>query len=152
MPTCLQIASFASLDHEQLDGFDYVVIGLYLAAMLALGAVLSTQIRAFKDYFLAGGALTTPLLICTLVSSYYGIEVTFGTSESGFYYGVVAWFWYSLPYYFFFAFAALVIAPRLKRYEARDALIQRGAPVDEKRLRTEFADRFVTEDLSLIHI
>ena len=116
MPTCLQIASFALLDHAQLDGLDFVVIGLYLAAMLALGAVLSTQIRAFKDYFLAGGALTTPLLICTLVSSYYGIEVTFGTSESGFYYGVVAWFWYSLPYYFFIAFAALVIAPRLKRY------------------------------------
>jgi ATP-dependent helicase HrpB len=32
------------------------------------------------------------------------------------------------------------------RHEARDALIQRGAPVDEKRLRAEFADRFVTED------
>ena len=42
--------------------------------------------------------------------------MTFGTSESGFYYGVVAWFWYSLPYYFFIAFAALVIAPRLKRH------------------------------------
>lgn len=106
----------ALLNHAQLDRLDYVVIGLYLAAMLALGAVLSTRIQAFKDYFLAGGALTTPLLICTLVSSYYGIEVTFGTSESGFYYGVVAWFWYSLPYYFFIAFAALVIAPRLKRY------------------------------------
>ena len=38
-----------------------------------------------------------------------------------------------------------IVASEL-RYEARDALIQRGAPVDEKRLRTEFADRFVTED------
>ena len=84
--------------------------------MLALGAVVSTRIKGFKDYFLAGGALTTPLLVCTLVSSYYGIDVTFGTSESGFYYGVVAWFWYSLPYYFFIGFAALVIAPRLARY------------------------------------
>ena len=33
------------------------------------------------------------------------------------------------------------------RHEARDALIQRGAPVDEKRLRTEFTERFVTEDV-----
>ncbi|WP_425605386.1 ATP-dependent helicase HrpB [Pseudoxanthomonas putridarboris] len=32
------------------------------------------------------------------------------------------------------------------RHEARDALIQRGAPVDERRLRGDFADRFVTED------
>jgi solute:Na+ symporter, SSS family len=77
-------APFAALDHAQLDRFDYVIIGLYLTAMLALGAILSSRIKAFKDYFLAGGALTTPLLICTLVSSYYGIEAMFGTSESGF--------------------------------------------------------------------
>jgi SSS family solute:Na+ symporter len=101
----------------RLDAFDYGIIGAYLLGMLALGAALSTQIKAFKDYFLASGALTTPLLVCTLVSSYYGIDVTFGTSESGYYYGVVAWFWYSLPYYFFIALAALVVAPRLRRYE-----------------------------------
>ena len=95
---------------------DYVILAIYLLGMIALGAVVSTRIRGFKDYFLAGGALTTPLLVCTLVSSYYGIDVTFGTSESGFHYGVVAWFWYSLPYYFFIAFAALVVAPRLKQY------------------------------------
>jgi solute:Na+ symporter, SSS family len=95
---------------------DYVIVAVYLVGMLALGAAISTQIRGFKDYFLAGGSLTTPLLVCTLVSSYYGIDVTFGTSESGFYYGLVAWFWYSLPYYFFIGFAALVVAPRLSRY------------------------------------
>ncbi len=32
------------------------------------------------------------------------------------------------------------------RHEAKDALIQRGAPVDEKRLRADFADRFIIED------
>lgn len=32
------------------------------------------------------------------------------------------------------------------RYEAKDALIQRGAPVDEGFLRAEFPDRFVTVD------
>jgi SSS family solute:Na+ symporter len=99
-----------------LSQVDYAIVAVYLLGMLALGAMISTRIRGFKDYFLAGGSLTTPLLVCTLVSSYYGIDVTFGTSESGFYYGVVAWFWYSLPYYFFIAFAALVIAPRLRRY------------------------------------
>lgn len=99
-----------------LTALDYVIVAAYLLMTLGLGAFVSTRIHGFKDYFLAGGSLTTPLLICTLVSSYYGIDVTFGTSESGFYYGVVAWFWYSLPYYFFIAFAALVIAPRLRRY------------------------------------
>ncbi len=100
----------------RLDAVDYTIIGVYLLGMLALGAVVSTRIRGFKDYFLAGGELTTPLLVCSLVSSYYGIDVTFGTSESGFYYGVVAWFWYSLPYYVFIVIAAVVIAPRLRRY------------------------------------
>ena len=33
------------------------------------------------------------------------------------------------------------------RHEARDALIQRGTPVDEKRLRAEFTERFVTEEV-----
>ena len=32
------------------------------------------------------------------------------------------------------------------RHEARDALVQRAVPVDERCLRRDFADRFVTED------
>jgi ATP-dependent helicase HrpB len=32
------------------------------------------------------------------------------------------------------------------RYEAKDALIQRGAPLDEHALRNEFPERFVSED------
>jgi solute:Na+ symporter, SSS family len=115
--TIAQIApGAANLNRGALSAIDYAIIAAYLLGMLVMGAVISTRVKGFKDYFLAGGALTTPLLVCTLVSSYYGIDVTFGTSESGFYYGVVAWFWYSLPYYFFIAFAALVIAPRLKHY------------------------------------
>ena len=38
-----------------------------------------------------------------------------------------------------------IVASEL-RYEAKDALIQRGAPVDEAFLRAEFPTRFVTED------
>jgi SSS family solute:Na+ symporter len=100
----------------ELHALDYAIIAAYLVGMLALGAIISSRVKAFKDYFLADGALTTPLLICTLVSSYYGLDVTFGTSETSFYYGVVAWCWYSLPYYGFIAIAALVIAPRLRQY------------------------------------
>jgi SSS family solute:Na+ symporter len=88
----------------------------YLLATIGLGAWVSRRIRAFKDYFLAGGALTTPLLVCSLVSTYYGLDVTFGTSETAFYSGLAAWFWYSVPYYFFIAVAALLLAKRLKRH------------------------------------
>lgn len=98
-----------------LGTLDWALIVTYLVAMIGLGAALSRRIKGFKDYFLAGGALTTPLLICTLVSTYFGLDVTFGTSESAFYDGVSAWVWYSFPYYITLIFAALVIAPRLRR-------------------------------------
>ena len=102
---------------DKLSTLDWGVIALFLLGMLALGGFLASRIGGFKEYFLAGGALSTPLLICTLVSTYYGLDVTFGTSESGFYYGLAAWFWYSLPYYFFIAFAAVIVARRLRRYD-----------------------------------
>lgn len=106
----------ASVRESPLSLADYVIVVVYLLLMLLVGGYVSTRIKSFKDYFLAGGSLTTPLLVCTLVSSYYGIDVTFGTSETSFYYGVAAWVWYSLPYYAFIAFAALFVAPRLARY------------------------------------
>ena len=99
----------------RLHPLDYGVVCAYLLAMIAMGWVMASRIRAFKDYFLAGGMLTTPLLVCTLVSTYYELDVTFATSESGYYYGLVAWFWLSRPYYVCIILAALLVAPRLKR-------------------------------------
>lgn len=99
-----------------LGPVDWSIIVVYLAGMIALGAVLASRIRQFKDYFLAGGALTTPLLVCTLVSTYYELDVTFATSESGFEYGLVAWVWLSRPYYVAIILAALLLSARLKRF------------------------------------
>jgi len=103
--------------HFDLAPLDLAIIGIYLLAMIALGAVLSRRIRFFKDYFLAGGVLTTPILVCTLVSTYYELDVTFAVSESGYYYGVVAWTWLSRPYYIAIILAAFFLAKRLKRHE-----------------------------------
>jgi SSS family solute:Na+ symporter len=101
-----------------LGVLDWVVIGGYLAAMIALGALLASRIRQFKDYFLAGGALTTPLLVCTLVSTYYELDVTLATSESAYHYGMVAWVWLSRPYYIAIILAAVLLAGRLKKHRA----------------------------------
>ena len=96
---------------------DYVVLALYLAAMLAMGAILALRIKEFKDYFLAGGALTTPLLLCSLVSTYYELDVTFATSERGFYDGLVAWFWWTRPYYLAIFIAAFLLVRRLRHFK-----------------------------------
>ncbi len=49
--------------------------------MMGLGVVLARRRGDFADFFLAGRSLTTPIRIATLVSTYYGIDVLFDTSQ-----------------------------------------------------------------------
>lgn len=98
-----------------MSALDYGIVVVYVMLLLGAGVLVTSHIRNFKDYFLAGGALTTPLLVCTLVSTYYELDVTFSTSEVGYYNGVVAWVWYSRPYYLAILIAAFFVAPRLKK-------------------------------------
>jgi solute:Na+ symporter, SSS family len=99
---------------------DLAIVTAYMAGMLGIGAYVAGRITGFRDYFIAGGRMTTPLLVCTLVSTYYGLDVLLGGSEVAYQEGVVAWFFYARPYYFAILVAALFVAPRLKRH--RDAL------------------------------
>ena len=47
---------------EVLSVLDFGIILLYLAGMLVIGAVVSRRIVSFRDYFVAGGRMTTALL------------------------------------------------------------------------------------------
>ncbi|HEX6133845.1 MAG TPA: sodium:solute symporter family protein [Longimicrobiales bacterium] len=94
---------------------DLAIIGLYILGILALGVAVSRRIGGFRDWFIAGGSMTTPVLVCTLVSTYYGLDVLFGASEVGFVDGVVGWFFYSRPYYVAILIAAVFFARRLRR-------------------------------------
>lgn len=98
-----------------LGGIDTGIVVLYLVGMLAIGWVVSRRIGSFEDWFLAGRRMTTPVLVCTLVSTYYGLDVTFGTSETAFYEGVAAFFAYSAPFYLAYLAMAMLVAPRLRR-------------------------------------
>ena len=95
---------------------DYIIVGAYLAGMIAIGAAVSRRIAGFRDFFVAAGHLTAPLLVCSLVSTYYGLDVLFGGSEVAYQEGVVAWFGYMRPYYLVILAAVLLVAPRLKRH------------------------------------
>ncbi|NLG63672.1 MAG: hypothetical protein GX539_15655, partial [Candidatus Cloacimonetes bacterium] len=94
---------------------DYGIVAVYILGVLLLGAAVSRRITTFRDWFVAGGRMSTPILVCTLVSTYYGLDVLFGASEVGFVDGVVSWFFYSRPYYFTIVIAALLFAARLRR-------------------------------------
>ena len=93
---------------------DYIIISLYLMGMVGVGLWFAKKHSDFEDFFLAGRSLTTPLLITTLISTYYGIDVLFGDSQLGFTNGVVAWFAYARPTYAFFLIAAFLLAHRLR--------------------------------------
>lgn len=94
---------------------DFAIAGTYVAGVLILGYVVSRSIHGFRDYFVAGSRMTAPLLVCTLVSTYYGLDVLLGGSEVGYVDGIVGWFWYARPYYFAILLTALLLARRLRR-------------------------------------
>ena len=64
-----------------LSSVDIAIIVGYIGAVIVLGVWLSRRHKNFDDYFLAGRVLTAPILVCTLVSTYYGIDVLLGDSE-----------------------------------------------------------------------
>ena len=81
-----------------MHGLDWVVVGAYIFGMLYIGYWFSKKSSSFDDYFMAGRGITAPLLVGTLVSTFYGLDTLFGTSEVGFHEGISAFFAYSLPY------------------------------------------------------
>ncbi|MCB9896552.1 MAG: sodium:solute symporter family protein [Planctomycetes bacterium] len=103
----------------QIGALDTAIVVAYLVGMVAVGVWVSRRIGGFDDFFVAGGRMTTPLLVCTLVSTYYGLDVTFGTSETAYLEGISAFFAYSAPFYVAYVAMAVLVAPRLHRYSAR---------------------------------
>ncbi len=98
-----------------MHAIDYIIISIYLTGMVSVGLWFAKKHTDFDDFFLAGRSLTTPLLITTLISTYYGVDVLFGDSQLGFTDGVVAWFGYARPTYAFFLIAAFLLAQRLRK-------------------------------------
>jgi len=99
---------------SSLSSIDYAIIIFYLSGMVGVGFWFAKKHSGFDDFFLAGRSLTTPLLITTLISTYYGIDVLFGDTQLAFTDGVVAWFGYARPTYAFYLIAALLLARRLR--------------------------------------
>ena len=92
----------------QISGIDFAIIAVYVLMMLGVGYYVMRQAPTFEEYLVAGRSMTTPILVCTLASTYYGLDVLFGTSEIAFNDGIVAFFGYSelsLGIYFVAAFA-----------------------------------------------
>jgi solute:Na+ symporter, SSS family len=100
--------------NAHMNWIDFTVIAVYMLAMLAIGFYVFRKTPNFEEYFVAGRSMTTPILICTLVSTYYGVDVLFGTSELAFNAGTVAFFGYSNLSLAIYVFAAFSLTKRLR--------------------------------------
>ena len=100
-----------------ISPIDLTIVAIYVLVMLGIGYYVFKKSPNLEEYLVAGRSMTTPILVCTLASTYYGLDVLFGTSEIGFNDGVVAFFGYSEMSLGFYVFAAYALSRKLK--EAR---------------------------------
>lgn len=98
---------------------DKVIIIVYFAAMIGIGVLLYSRMQSFDDFLVAGRRMTAPLLICTLVSTYYGLGVLLAGSEISYESGVVNWFFDTAPAYVVILITALVLAPKIRGRDFR---------------------------------
>ncbi|HZK01484.1 MAG TPA: sodium:solute symporter family protein [Anaerovoracaceae bacterium] len=92
----------------KIHALDWLVIAIYVVAILYVGYYFHKRSKGFDDYFMAGRDLNAPLLVGTLVSTFYGLDTLFGDSEVGFFEGISAFFAYALPYTLLYAVMAFM--------------------------------------------
>jgi len=111
-----------------VSSIDLAIVITYVIAMLGVGYYVFRKAPSLEEYLVAGRSMTTPILVCTLASTYYGLDVLFGTSEVGFNDGVVAFFGYSELSLGFYIFAAYGLSRKLKeaRFTSLPEILQRS--------------------------
>ncbi len=107
----------------RLHAVDWIIVVLYIAGMLGVGFYFSKKSKGFDDYFMAGRNITAPLLVATLVSTFYGLDTLFGDSEVAFFEGVSSFYFYALPYTALY-FAMAFLAPKFKEKFPEDCTMQ----------------------------
>ena len=63
--------------------------------LITIGIYSYRKDSTYTDFMLAGRGMTTPMLLSTMVSTYYGLDILFGSSEM-FNDGLMAFFGYAL--------------------------------------------------------
>lgn len=98
-----------------LSGLDWAIVFLFLIAILALGFSARLRQNSVLQFIAAGRALTLPVFVATLVSTWYGGIL--GVGESVSYFGVGTWILLGVPYYVFAVVYALVLAKKVRGAE-----------------------------------
>jgi len=107
------------MEAESFHLVDKGIILVYFAAMITIGILLCRRMHSFDDFLVAGRRMTAPLLVCTLVSTYYGMGVLLAGSEISYESGVVNWFFDTAPAYVMIFITALVLTPKIRGRDFR---------------------------------
>jgi SSS family solute:Na+ symporter len=92
---------------------DTVLIVLYFLAVLVVGFRSGRkEKRTLDEYLVAGRALTLPMFVATLVSTWYGGIL--GVGEFSYRYGISNWVVFGVPYYLFAVLFAILLASRIR--------------------------------------
>src|ERR1044071_10288181 len=72
-----------------LTGIDWIIMALYFAFVLGIGAVLKRHVKTSNDFFLAGRSI--PAWVCGLafISANLGAQEVIGMGASGAKYGIL---------------------------------------------------------------
>ena len=96
-----------------LSTADKFIICGYFGMVLLVGFLTGRKSRASTaDYLLAGRSLTLPVFVMTLVSTWYGGIL--GVGEFSYRCGISNWVVQGVPYYFFAAVFAFLLAGRIR--------------------------------------
>ena len=91
---------------------DLAVIGVFCAAVIAIGVFTARSSIRDVEFLLAGRSLTTPVFVMSLVSSWYGGIL--GVGEFTYRFGISNWFLQGVPYYVFAVVFAFLLAKRVR--------------------------------------
>ncbi|MDZ7265826.1 MAG: sodium:solute symporter family protein [candidate division KSB1 bacterium] len=98
----------------QLTLPDYIILLLYLLALLLLGFLRSRQSTStLEEYVIAGRKLSLPAFVATLVATWYGGIL--GVGEFSYQHGLSNWLVLGVPYYLHAFLFAVFLAGRARR-------------------------------------
>jgi len=110
---------------------DAALIVLYFAAVVYIGLRAARREKTSTDEFLlAGRALTLPMFVATLVSTWYGGIL--GIGEFSYMHGISNWVVFGVPYYIFALIFALFLAKRIRATNLTTIPDQLEATYDRK--------------------
>jgi solute:Na+ symporter, SSS family len=70
-----------------------IILVIYAALMILIGAIVSRRVRASSDFFVAGRGLGAGLIFSTLLAANIGAGSTVGAAGLGYRDGYSAWWW-----------------------------------------------------------